>query len=382
MLNQEENELLQAYVDSSQPGMAYRRRAQIILLADEGSTAESIASELIIPVGRVRQFIRVFNRERLNLFPASMFTPPQPFSPDDPIAEAGRRVMASLIEKIGSHDADLRQHTDIFSVHETRKTCRRLRTSLRLFAPYYESGFLKSYRKSLRKLMSRLARSRDIAVFLIKFENYRDEVLDVYAISDLENQSLAEFEHYWRDAQAKADERARDYLVNSSYNHKAQEFAAFAHAEGEGVRESGEPSKPVRTRYIAPIFLYQKAAAVRAYDGYIEDASLERLHALRIQCKELRYTIEFFLPILGPTAADTLTALKRVLIHLGDLNDARIALELMDEVEDPALEPFITLYRQEKTAELDGLVFDFPALWSHINQPSWRLALAEAIAVL
>ena len=67
MLNQEENELLQAYVDSSQPGMAYRRRAQIILLADEGSTAESIASELIIPVGRVRQFIRVFNRERLNL---------------------------------------------------------------------------------------------------------------------------------------------------------------------------------------------------------------------------------------------------------------------------------------------------------------------------
>jgi CHAD domain-containing protein len=382
MLNQEEKELLQAYVDGSQPGMAYRRRAQIILLADEGSTAESIASELIIPVGRVRQFIRVFNRERLNLFPASMFTPPQSFSPDGPIAEAGRSVMASLIEKIQSHDADLRQETDIFSVHETRKTCRRLRTSLRLFAPYYESGLLKGYGKGFRKFMRRLARSRDIAVFLMKFENYRDEVLDVYAISDLENQSLAEFEHHWREALAKADERARDYIVNGKYDRIVQEFDNFAHSEGEGVRESWEPSQPVKARYVAPILLYQKAAAVRAYEGYIEDASLERLHALRIQCKELRYTIEFFLPTLGPSAADALSAIKRVLTHLGDLNDARIALEMMDKVEDPALEPFIKLYRQEKAAELDGLVSDFPGLWSHINKPSWRLALAEAIAVL
>ena len=230
--------------------------------------------------------------------------------------------------------------------------------------------------------MRRLSRSRDIAVYLMKFENFRDEVLDVYAISDLENQSLAEFEHYWRKALAEADERARDYVVNGEYDRLVQEFDDFAHSEGEGVRESLEPDQPVKTRFIAPILIYQKAAAVRAYDGYIEDASLERLHALRIQCKELRYTIEFFLPTLGPSAADALSAIKRVLTHLGDLNDARIALEMMDEVDDPAVEPFIKLYRQEKSAELDGLVYDFPGLWTHINKPSWRLALAEAIAVL
>ncbi|MFN2187308.1 MAG: CHAD domain-containing protein, partial [Candidatus Promineifilaceae bacterium] len=346
MLTQEEKELLQAYIDSSQPGMAYRRRAQIILLSDEGIAPESIASELTIPVGRVRQFIRVFNREHLNLFPPSMFTPPKPFSPDDSIAEAGRMILAVFTEKIQSHGDDLRQQTDTFSVHETRKACRRLRTALQLFTPFFEPELLGTYRRQFHEVMRRLARSRDIAVFMMKFESYRDEVLDVYAISDLENQSLAEFEHYWRDARNRADDRVREYVSSDPYLRLLEDFNRFAHEVGEGVLEAAEPETPLRTRFAAPILLYQKAAAVRAYDGFVEGASLQTLHHLRIQCKKLRYSIEFFLPVLGPTASAVLADVKSVLIHLGDLNDARIALRMMDEVEDPALAPFIKLYRQ------------------------------------
>ena len=382
MLTQEERELLQAYFDNSQPGMAYRRRAQIILLADDGLSAESIASKLIIPVGRVRQFTRVFARERMNLFPASMFSPPQPFSADDHIAEAGRKIMAALLEKVQSHEADLRVQTDVFSVHETRKTCRRLRTAFRIFEPYFERGLLKAHGKRFRKFMRRLGRSRDIAVFLMKFESFRDEVLDVYALSPLQNQSLAEFEHYWREELSKADQKARDYLTKGKHEALIKAFDAFAHTEGEGVLDDNEPETPLKVRYIAPILIFQKAASVRAYDGFIEGASMETLHTLRIQCKEMRYTIEFFLPVLGPTARDALSDLKRVLTHLGDLNDARIALKMMEEVDDPALAPFLELYRQEKSDELEGLISDFPGLWSNINRSAWRLALAEAIAVL
>jgi len=373
MLNQEESELLQAYVQDSQPGMAYRRRVQIILLADSGSTPELIAAELNIPVSRVRQFIRVFNRERLNLFPPAMFAPSQPFSPDDPIAEAGRRVMATLIEKIQSHESDLLQETDIFSVHETRKSCRRLRTAFRI---------LKTYRKQFRKYMRCLARSRDNAVFLMKFESYRDDILNLGDLSDLEQQSMVEFESFWRKSQDKADERARDLIVNERHQKTIQDFDEFAHSTGTSVLTRIEPDLPDKTRYIAPILLYQKAAAVRAYDGYTQDASMKMLHALRIQCKELRYTIEFFIPVLGPRSAEILSVLKSLLTHLGDLNDARIALEMMEKVEDPALMPFTELYRREKTFELETLISDFSGHWSLLSQPAWRRALAEAVAVL
>jgi CHAD domain-containing protein len=382
MLNQEEKGLLQSYIDRSQPGMAYRKRVQIVLLADGGSSAESIAAELNVPVGRVRQFLRVFNRERLKLFPSSMFSPPQPFSPDDPLAEAGRRVMATLVEKAQSHEPDLRLETDVFSVHETRKTCRRLRTAFRFFEPYYEPGVLKVYGKRFGKFMRRLGRSRDIAVFQINFERFQNEVQNAAVLGDRERQSMAAFIQYWIEAQDRADENVRDYMAKGKYQRLIQDFDEFAHSAGMGAISGTEPAIPLRTRYTAPIILYQKAAAVRAYEGFIEGASLAELHALRIQCKELRYSIEFFLPVLGPTAGATLIPLKRILTHLGDLNDARIALDLMAKVDDQALSPFLELYRQKKTDDLEALVSDFSVPWSQLSLPEWRLAFAEAIAVL
>jgi CHAD domain-containing protein len=311
-----------------------------------------------------------------------MFSPPQPFSPDDPLAEAGRRIMANLVEKAQSHEPDLRLETDVFSVHETRKTCRRLRSAFRLFEPYYEPGVLKIYRKRFGKFMRRLGRSRDIAVFQINFERFQNEVLDAGLLSDLERQSMAAFIQYWKEAQDRASENVRDYMAKGKYQRLIEEFDEFAHSAGTGAISGTEPNIPLKTRYTAPIILYQKAAAVRAYEGFIEGASLAEHHALRIQCKELRYAIEFFLPVLGPAAGATLTPLKRILTHLGDLNDARIALDLMANVDDQALSPFLELYRQIKVDELDALVSDFSILWSKLNKPEWRLDFAGAIAVL
>ena len=111
-------------------------------------------------------------------------------------------------------------------------------------------------------------------------------------------------------------------------------------------------------------------------------ASLEALHGLRIQCKELRYTIEFFLPVLGPGASSTLAPLKRVLIHLGELNDARIALNMIAGVDDQSLYPFSENYRQLVSDDLENLVDGFTGPWSQLNQPDWRIAFASSIAVL
>jgi CHAD domain-containing protein len=382
MLNQEEHDLLQSYIDRSQPGMAYRKRVQILLLADNGSSAESIAAELNIPVARVRQYLRVFARERLKLFPPSMFSPPKPFTPDDPLAEAGRRVMSTLVGKAQSHEPDLRLETDVFSVHETRKTCRRLRTAFRVFEPYYDPGLLKGYGKRLRKFMRRLGRSRDLAVFLNNFDRFQEEELAAGEITDLERASMAAFGQFWRDAQTESGERVREYMARGKYQDLIQEIDEFAHSTGRIAMAGEEPYIPLKTGHIVPVILYQKAAAVRAYEGYIEGASLEMHHALRIHCKELRYTIEFFLPVLGPSAANTLAPLKQVLTHLGELNDARIALTMMEMGDDQALSPFLEIYRRKVRGDLEILLDTFSVPWSQLNQPDWRLALASAIAVL
>ncbi len=382
MLSQDERELLQTFVDRSQPGTAYRRRVQILLLEDDGQTPEAIATRLSIPITRVRQFIRVFDRERLNLFPTSLISPIQPYLSDELIAEAARIVVAALVEKALSHEDDLNAETDVFSIHETRKTCRRLRTAFRLFNPYFEPGLLKSYRKRLRKFMRRLGRSRDVAVFRIRLEQFMTEGLEFESTSEIEERSFTAFDEYWREEHSRADERVRQYLGKGKYRSLVRDLDEFSHSIGMGATDVSEPITPLQVGYIAPTLIYEKLAEVRAFDGYVEDASLKMLHTLRIRLKELRYTLEFFTPILGPSIVEVLPTLKRLLTHLGDLNDARIALGLIEEVEGEILTPAAELYHRVKKAELETLVEDFPGLWSNFSGPEWRRAMAESIAVL
>ena len=120
-------------------------------------------------------------------------------------------------------------------------------------------------------------------------------------------------------------------------------------------------------------------ANVRVYDTHIKGASLPMLHALRIQLKEFRYTLEFYTPVLGPTALATIETIKRLLIHLGDLNDARIHLKMLAEMEVAELAIPVAVYTESKRSELQRLVADFPELWAEVNHPIWRENLAMAV---
>jgi CHAD domain-containing protein len=153
---------------------------------------------------------------------------------------------------------------------------------------------------------------------------------------------------------------------------------------------------------VAPLLVGDKLAAVRAYNDAIEDAAPETLHALRIAFKELRYTLEFFEPVMGPTAGIANETVKQILTHLGDLNDARIHLEMLAKSNAkglgpglgpglapglapelaPGLAPAIDHYSSIKMTELARLTAEFPVLWSSFDRPEWRQDLYTAIAVL
>jgi CHAD domain-containing protein len=370
---------------------------RILLLADEGATQEAIATKAGVPIVQVRQMLRAYHRQGLGVFPLWLLSP-SPFSPDTPIAEAGRQLMAALLLRVMSYIEDLETDTSVTAVHESRKTIRRLRTALRLFAPYYEAGLLKGYRRRFKKFMGRLSRSRDAAVFLIKLDDYLAQATEAGSLSPDEIEALAGLRAYWEDKLAAADAKERDYLDKDKFQKFLAEFESFVATEGEGVRASEriraservrlttDSIKPSKTRHVAPLLIGDKLAAVRAYDDAIEDVAPETLHALRIAFKEFRYTLEFFEPVMGPTAGTANETVKQILTHLGDLNDARIHLEMLaksnaDELA-PGLAPAVAHYSSVKMTELARLTAEFPALWSSFDRPEWRQDLYTAIAVL
>ena len=48
----------------------------------------------------------------------------------------------------------------------------------------------------------------------------------------------------------------------------------------------------VRCKRSAPVLIYTRLAGVRAYGPLLSTASLEQLHALRIEFKKLRYALD------------------------------------------------------------------------------------------
>lgn len=380
-LSQEELGSLQALVNRSPPGTAYLRRAKIVLLANSGSSQEEISAKVEMPIFRVRQMLRAFNRERLGLFPDELLISPA-FSAEEEIAEAGRQIMASLLQKAKFHETDLSTTTSVFAIHDTRKTIRRLLTSFRLFEPYYEAGLLDSYRRRFRKSMRRFSRSRDVAVFLFKLDHELATESESGALTASEIEALTLLRSHWEANKTATDEKVRAYLAKGKYQALLVEFETFTQNRGGGVPTPPDLPAPSKVRHLAPILMYEKLAAVSAYDDYIDDASLDMLHALRIQFKELRYTLEFFRPVMGPSARKAIDVVKRLLTHLGDLNDARVHLAMLAKITNQELAPAVALYCEIKKVELERLTDEFPSLWDEFDCLEWRQQLAEAVSAL
>lgn len=381
LLSPEDKDSLQAFVDHSSPGTPYLRRARILLLADDNRTQEAIAVEVEVPITRVRQMMRAYKKEGLALFPKELFSQGG-FSTDEDMAEAGRQIMGNLANKAMSFESDLATTTSVTAVHETRKTIRRLRTACKLFEAFFENGLLNGYRQRFRKFMRRLGRSRDNAVFLTKLNQYIEEATASAKLTPQESVTLRKLSTYWEANKAAADGEVRRFLSKGKYQAFLLEFESFTKTRGMGAQVADDPLAPTKVNLLAPILISEKVAAVRAFDAYLDDAPLDLLHALRIKLKELRYSLEFFQPVMGPSAAEAIETVKKLLIHLGDINDARIHLKMMTSVKDKDLNTAVVLYQQAKEKELYGLTKDFPLLWIELENPEWRNQVALALAAM
>ena len=73
-LTAEERQKLETYVGHCEDDDAYRARVRLLLLYDQGTEPELAAGQVGVTIHRARSFVRAFERERLGLFPATLFT--------------------------------------------------------------------------------------------------------------------------------------------------------------------------------------------------------------------------------------------------------------------------------------------------------------------
>lgn len=404
----------------------YGRRARALLALDEGQKQPEAGQQVGLSARRVRYWLAAFREKRLDVFPARILTeieppPPQPkaapkpkrltkpkvpkllkepgLDADDTMAEAARKTFYFHFLRMLYHESGTRLGEDIEELHDMRVATRRMRAAFQVFGDYLDMDKMKTFLKGLRRTGRALGAVRDLDVFWEKTRHYLD-TLPPEQQNDLEPLRVV-----WEAERERDRAKMVAYLDGERYVQFQERFGEFLQTPGAGelapFSDKGEP-RPNRLRHVVPVLVYQRLAAVRAYDEWVtgENVPLERLHQLRIASKGLRYTLEYFQEVLGPEAKEAIKEIKRLQDHLGNLQDAVVASNLLrdfltwgtwghvqtKEVTPPPAEPIVApgvaAYLAARQTELQQLVGAFPQVWARIQSPDFGRLVAATLTTL
>jgi CHAD domain-containing protein len=424
LLNPQERQQIESLVGGD-ASPTVQRRARLLLLLDDGQPTQDAAKSVGITPGRARHWRGLFRSRGMEIFPSEnksmapseenteslatlpaslpepMTTPPtpEPFavsvkSPgveaEDVLSEAGRKVLRYHFGQMLLHEDGTLLGEDIEELHDMRVASRRMRAAFEVFADAYTAKTLKKLLRGLRATGRALGKVRDLDVFIEKAAQYaktlpEDQCADMVPLLDS-----------WGQEREAARAQMVEYLHGSKYAEFKQDYAWFLSTPFAGARQpDGDILTPRKVREIAPIFIYTRMATVRAFDDILESASLEQFHALRIEFKKLRYTVEFFREVLGEETKGVIAELKTIQDHLGDLNDAQVATGILrdylvkwdtqqsalpvKERHNPAAILSYLLYNYN---ERQRLMQTFHEKWKGFNRPEFQHRLALAVSAL
>jgi CHAD domain-containing protein len=302
--------------------------------------------------------------------------------------EAGRKVLYLHFTRMLANEAGTRLGEDPEALHDMRVATRRMRAAFDVFEPYYARKVLAPFAKGLRRTGRSLGAVRDLDVLLEKAAAYQ---------AGLPPESAGALEPllvHWQTRREVARRQMLEYLDGRAYPAFAAEFELFLVSPGAGaILPPADEIKPFQVRHLVPRLVTLRYEAVRAYEVVMSGAPLTTYHMLRIECKRLRYALEFFRDVLGPEAPALIKQVVGMQDLLGELQDAHVAELLLEEFlgeqrsKHKKQEPVANLegvegYLQAQRAVQQDLLARFPEPWAALTGPDFRRALGLALAAL
>lgn len=303
--------------------------------------------------------------------------------PDDTLGTAGRKVLGLHLARMLALEAGTRTGENPEDLKKMRVATRRMRAAWRVFDGAYKPRVQKRYVDELREFAAALGAVRDLEVQLDGLEAYRS---GLSASGAAAMDPLAET---WREQREEARVALLKRLDSSAYASFVADYRDFTESPGAGERIY-TTNEPVLVRECAGGRIWQAYEHVRAHDATLVWADTVGLHALRIDGKRLRYTLEFFREALPLAQTDRLIASVTALQdHLGELNDADVAARTAREFLvtqgsrlPEASREAIGHFLNSREADVARLRDTLLPVWRRVSGITFRRSLASAIASL
>jgi CHAD domain-containing protein len=305
---------------------------------------------------------------------------------EEPLAEAGRKILGFHFERMRASEAGTLEGGDIEALHRMRVATRRQRAAFRIVAPQFRRKAIEAFRDELKTAADRLGTVRDLDVLIEAAERHRA------SLGPADAKAFRPVLDDWRERRRAARDEMVAYLSGDEYRAFTERYGAFLSTPGAGVKEAapGDPPEPRLVRHLLPAAVWEHYGNLRAYESVLDWASLETVHALRIEGKRLRYLLEFFRDVLGPGLDPAIEALVALQDHIGELHDAEVTSDLLREFlthgaqasMDPAVAGAAKRYLKAEQARLRALERTLKRPWRRVASPRFRVRLGRAVAGL
>jgi CHAD domain-containing protein len=259
--------------------------------------------------------------------------------------EAVKIILRFLLQVVRINEARLAEDRDTEFLHDYRVAIRRTRSALRQMKQIFPVEVARRFRKDFAFIGKLSNDLRDLDVHL------QNEGIYKAMLPPAQRDDIGPLFDYLRGKRAQVFREFLPHLETRRYKKIIQDWDLFLNRPGHDLSASPNAALPIGE--VARKRIYKKYRRIfKNSNVMLKDTADDTLHLLRIECKELRYLLEYF-SLLFPREKihDLIGQLKKLQDVLGQYNDFRVQQQRLQAL---ARELPRTVFRSKKTVAAIG----------------------------
>ena len=272
--------------------------------------------------------------------------------PDAPVKTSAHTIITVFLQTARANEQGVLADHDTEFLHDYRVSLRKIRSVLSLFRGVYGLEQTTQLKKDFAAIMQQTNTLRDLDVYLLNKLSYFGMVpVDTH-------EGLAVLFDYLLQQRKKEHISVGKVLRSKTYR---QEIGRLEKLFSDPSKLSTGPQAQEKSLPFACRLIFKRYDKVckiaRDIDSQTEDSAI---HQLRINCKKLRYLMEFFAPLFPEEQMQTLVkALKLLQDNLGNFNDYSVQQTFLRHILSDKMTDFgtATLQLAESVGALTAILY-------------------------
>lgn len=245
-------------------------------------------------------------------------------NPGAPIHESARNLLAFTTSIMRRNEEGVCGNLDSEFLHDYRVSIRRARSILAQLKGVFPAEVASLHARAVKTVASRTGELRDTDVYLLEEERFRSWLPEAL------HPGLDRFIATLRSRQRRLQRTLAGYLRSDAYAEFIREWEAFI---GDARLPDPElaPTAALPTIEVARTTIRKSWKKVVRHGRQVSRETTDpELHAMRIDCKKLRYLLEFFASLYPEKSVQpAVRHLKGLQENLGGFVDCSVQLEFL-----------------------------------------------------